>query len=72
MPARPENGPFDSSPEIHLDLTNRDDLSYLKALVDVAPRLTSRTDMRDPLTDFWRQVLVALITNAKDQQIAEP
>lgn len=49
-----------------LDITNRDDLSYLEALADTAPRLGARTDMPvAPLTDFWYRVIIGLIDVAK-------
>lgn len=49
-----------------LDLRQREDLSYLQAAVDGAPHLSSRADMPDCLTDYWRQALSKLIAIAKE------
>jgi hypothetical protein len=44
-----------------LNLSSREDLAYLEACVDHAPRLASRADITDPLTDHWRRVILGLI-----------
>lgn len=46
-----------------LNLRSTDDLAYLDAMTDMAPRLTSRADMSDPLTDMWRLVVKKLVAD---------
>lgn len=55
-PAAPER-----SPERILDLQNLEDLAYLEAIVDTAPRVLGMRDYPDGLTDHWREVLKRFI-----------
>jgi hypothetical protein len=48
-----------------VDLGTRDGLCRLEGWVDNAPILTSRANMADPLTDWWRDVVRKLIAIAK-------
>jgi hypothetical protein len=49
-----------------IDFWKRDDLSYLEGIVDMAPMLTARVDMPDPLTRWWKATLLHLIAVAKE------
>ncbi len=49
-----------------LALDNRDDLAYIEALADQSPLLSSRDDMPDPLTAWWRDVVVKLIHRIRE------
>lgn len=49
-----------------IDLRSRDDLCYLEAVADAAPRLVARDDVPDALTDWWLKVIRGLIAVAKE------
>jgi hypothetical protein len=49
-----------------IDFWKRDDLSYLEALVDMAPLLSARVDMPDPLTRWWKDAILNLIAVSKE------
>lgn len=50
-----------------IDFRTVDGLAYLEAVVDLAPVLTARRDMPDPLTDWWKGAIRKLIAVAKEQ-----
>lgn len=50
-----------------INFRDRDDLAYLEAVVDMSPRLLTRADTHDALSDFWREVVKKLILIAKER-----
>ena len=55
-----------------LDMERPEDLAYLEAVVDQAPRLMARRDMPDSLTDWWRDVVKTLIATCRRAQVHNP
>ncbi len=53
-------------------LNTAEGLTYLQALVDQAPRLSSRADCPDPLTDWWKDAITKIIITAKEGLTASP
>lgn len=48
-----------------IDYSNRDDLAYLEAYVDLAPLLSERNDIRAPLTENWKLIIKGLINTIR-------
>lgn len=54
-----------------LRLDSREDLAYLEALIDGAPRLFGRADTPDSLTDYYRDLIKKLLLIAKEHALCE-
>lgn len=53
----------------YINVRSLEDLCYLEAVVDMAPRLIGRIDMADCLTDEYRSILKSLIEVAKQHTL---